>query len=210
MGRRAHTDPHWPRGARWQRHGGAVRPHHDRASRPAAHHDRALTEMHVCVLQRPSRPAIEQQDGAGQRPAPSVKESERTMHHPNRLSTLARAALLALAVLGVPAGLVHAEQPRETFETCDAKGLGYDSETRQCLKNCEAGGKIYRHGDHRLVYILGGGVRLYECDGRTGLWISIRTTSPTGPAAPGGNGTVAPANTTPTGPVGPRPTTNAR
>ena len=130
------------------------------------------------------------------------------MYSRNQVHMLVKAALLALAVISVPAGHAHAADSKES---CAAKHQGFDSATGSCAgKTCTAGGTIYQPGEVNVVRLLGQVIRVEVCNGLTGQMEPARTATPSGPAAPAGNGTLAPTNTTPSGPVAPRPTTLSR
>ena len=132
----------------------------------------------------------------------------------NDVRALSVAPVLAAAILGTPVEFAHAQPEGKNFSRaldCQMRGYHWDDRSEQCAdKKCVFGGRTFEPGEHVSVPLTTGGISIWVCNGFTGVMYELRTANPTGPAAPGGNGTVAPTNTTSTGPVGPRPTTNAR
>ena len=127
----------------------------------------------------------------------------------NAIRALTVAPVLAAAILGAPANFAHAEQKSPQQACAERHGIWVFD--RCADKTCRHNGETYYAGEFIRVLDAWHNSTYWNCDGFTGQWVQVRTTTPSGPAAPAGSGTVAPAGTTnTTGPVGPRPMTNAR
>ena len=120
--------------------------------------------------------------------------------------TVAGAALMALAVLGMSAEYGHAA-PTETRASCREKGYDYDSRTGRCAdKTCEDGGRTYQPGESRVIIIAREPVGVLMCDGFTGHWVLVeRQVTDSGLVAPEPGGIAPPTDPTPSGPRAPRP-----
>ena len=99
--------------------------------------------------------------------------------------TLAVASMVALAVVGSPAGLALAG-PNSTAETrCKNAGYVWDDGKKACAKKeCTHGGTTYTHGEERAEGSYPKLRTVYKCDGFTGEWVKQLEIVPSGPVAP--------------------------
>ena len=101
------------------------------------------------------------------------------------LGSLATASLLALAIVGLPAGSAQAaatNPKNKTASACLAQGYEWDDVKGCADKTCTLHGNTFQPGDVAET----DNYDVVVCDGFTGKWVVVSVTppKPSGPMAP--------------------------
>lgn len=97
-----------------------------------------------------------------------------------RFRSLFAAVFMAVTIVSVATGAVHAIGTPLDQVVCEADGGIWDYGVGRCAKlHCQFGGQNYDHG--QTVTVLG---KTWTCNGFTGRWDIPRTAEPQTPTAP--------------------------